>query len=252
MGKSSVLQLKSRGYIQESDLYNYKDLKIPELMDLLDSGNAYERTIAVRLISALMKDDEQKASLLCTKLSKEDKLYTKIELCDALAKMGVCAAKTMCRYLGRIGNNQYTELPEVEFKKKSYPLPRDIISRTLAHMGKEVLPYLSGVLITEDNPAIREAIDAVGFICFYEKIDYPLKDLIACFNINSDDKIIRWKAARALGSFSDSAAVDLLLSVKNCDNEERIRKEAERSLRIIQQRRAAPKPYLEISAKDQA
>jgi HEAT repeat protein len=186
-----------------------------------------------------MRDDDQKVALLSTKLSSENKLYTKIELCDALAKMGICAVKTMSEYLGRIGNNQYTKLPEEEFKKKSYPLPRDIISRTLAHMGKEVLPYLLEVLMTKDNLAIREVIDAIGFICFYEKIDYPLKDLITCFNINSDDRLIRWKVVRALGSSSNGAAIDLLTKIKNSDNEGRIRKEAERSLRIIQQRKTA-------------
>lgn len=239
MGKSSKLQLKRRGYIRESDSFAYKNLEIPELMELLNSKNPYERTIAVRLISNLMRDDDQKVALLSTKLSSENKLYTKIELCDALAKMGICAVKTMSEYLGRIGNNQYTKLPEEEFKKKSYPLPRDIISRTLAHMGKEVLPYLFEVLETGDNLAIREVIDAIGFICFYENVDYPLGHLITCFNTNSYDKLIRWKLVRALGSFNNVVAIDLLTKIQDSDSEERIRKEAERSLQIILQSKTA-------------
>jgi len=239
MRKSPELQLKTRGHIQESDLYDFKNLRITELLELLGSINAYERTIAVRLLSNLLRDDEQKVILLCTKLSGENKLYTKIELCDALAKMGICAVKTMNRYLGRIGNNQYTELPKEEFRKKSYPLPRDIISRTLAHMGKQVLPYLLEVLVTKDNLAIREVIDAIGFICFYEHIDYPMSDLITCLNINNDDNLIRWKVTRALGSFNNDVAIDLLINIQNSDPEKRIRKEAERSLRISQQCKTA-------------
>lgn len=239
MWKSSELQLKNRGYIQENDLYDYRSLRIPELMELLDSKNAFERTIAVRLISCLMRNDEQKAILLCASLSNEDKLYTKIELCEALTKMGICAVKTMSRYLGKIGNNQYKELPEEEFKKKSYPLPRDIISRTLAHMGKEVLPYLEGVLQTKDALAIREVIDAIGLICFYEHIEYPLNHLITCSSVNNDDKIIRWKVARAMGSFNSSVAIDFLNDVRKSDTEKRIQQEAQRSLEIIQQRKMA-------------
>ena len=40
----------------------------------------------------------------------------------------------MVEYLGQIGNNQHKVLPTNGFNKKSYPLPRDIIARTLAHM----------------------------------------------------------------------------------------------------------------------
>jgi len=237
MRKSPELQLKTRGHIRESDLCDFNNLGITELLELLDSINAYERTIAVRLLSDLLRDDEQKAILLCTKLSGENKLYTKIELCDALAKMGICAVNVMSRYLGRIGNNQYTELPEEEFGKKSYPLPRDIISRTLSHMGKQVLPYLLEILVTKDILAIREVIDAIGFICFYEHIDYPMSDLITCLNMNNDDILIRWKVTRALGSFNNDVAIVLLISIQNSDPVERIRKEAERSLRISQQRK---------------
>ena len=239
MGKSSELEMKNRGYIQENDLFIYRSLGLSELMELLNSISAFERTIAVRLISNLMKDDEHKAVLLCERLSNENKLYTKIELCEALRKMGTSAAKIMCMYLGKIGNNQYKELPAQEFKKKSYPLPRDIISRTLAHMGREILPYLIEVLKSKDTQAIREGIDAIGFICFYDSIDYPLEHLANCFNINNDDMIIRWKVARALGYFNSVDSTDLLVRIHNFDGEERIKKEAQRSLKIIQQRKTA-------------
>lgn len=239
MGKSSELELRNRGFIQENDLFIYRNLGLSELMELLNSLNAFERTIAVRLISNLMKDDEHKAVLLCERLLNENKLYTKIELCKSLMKMGTIAVKIMCMYLGKIGNNQYKELPAQEFKKKSYPLPRDIISRTLAHMGREILPYLIEVLKTKDTQAIREVIDAIGFICFYDSIDYPLEHLANCFNVNNDDMIIRWKVARALGDFNSLAATDLLVRIQNFDSEERIRQEAQRSLKIIQQRKTA-------------
>lgn len=50
MAKSSELQLKNRGYIQDSDLLNYRNFDLPELIELSNSIRAFERTIAVRLI----------------------------------------------------------------------------------------------------------------------------------------------------------------------------------------------------------
>ena len=57
----------------------------------------------------------------------------------------------MVEYLGQIGNNQHTVLPTNGFNKKSYPLPRDIIARTLAHMKEDILPVLMDVLKTNNH-----------------------------------------------------------------------------------------------------
>ena len=236
MGKSSGIQLMNRGYISEEDLSKYMNSSEDDLLELINSREAYERSIAVRLLAILETDDNNIIILFCEKLTKENKLYTKIEICNALSIKGKMAAKVMVKYLGRIGHNQHAELPKEDFKKKSYPLPRDIISRTLAHMGKEVLPELVEVLKTNNILAIREVTDAIGFICFYEYTDYPLNDLIFCFNEKRNDDIIRWKMVRALGSFNRQSVIDILMNVKQNDAQERIKKEAERSLNIISHR----------------
>lgn len=230
MGKSTESQLINRGHISEKDLDNYLSKTQDELLELMNSREAYKRTIAVRLLSSLETYDNDMIILFCEKLTEENKLYTKIELCNALSIKGIKSAKVMVKYLGRIGNNQYTELPKEDFKKKSYPLPRDIISRTLAHMGKEILPELVEVLKIDNILAIREGIDAIGFICFYECTDYPLNALVNCLNEKSNDDIIRWKIVRAFGSFNRQSVIDVLMNIKENDDQQRIRKEAERSL----------------------
>lgn len=78
----------------------------------------------------------------------------------------------MFEYLGKIGNNQHKVLPSNGFNKNNYPLPRDIIARTLAHMNEVILPELLDVLKSNNILAIREVIDAIGFICFYHKIHF--------------------------------------------------------------------------------
>jgi len=167
------------------------------------------------------------------------KLYTKIELCDALAKGGVPAAKLMVHYLGQIGNNQHQVLPTKAFNKNSYPLPRDIIARTLAHMNPNVLPTLLDVLQTNRLFAMREVVDAIGFICFYNNLhtNSQISDaLMLCLKNYAHHDVIRWKLVRSFESFDDIDVIHTLMNIEQSDNEQIIRCEARRSLNIINAR----------------
>ncbi|PAB60540.1 HEAT repeat domain-containing protein [Anaeromicrobium sediminis] len=234
--KSSDEQLKGRGYIVHEDTLEYEHLNKDELLDLLNSKEAHKRTIGVRLLSNKVNLDEKMITLFCDKLSIEKKLYIKIELCDALLKKNNDCARIMVNYLGLIGKNQHKELPKKPFNKRSYPLPHDIISRTLAHMSVNVLPELMTVLKSGNVLAIREVIDAIGFLCFYNDVSEKaqiLKDLMDCLHEYDNDPIIRWKIVRALESFNNEEVIDILNHIKENDEEESIRNEADRSLRII-------------------
>lgn len=234
--KSSDNQLKSRGYVKAEDVNEYTHLNKNELLEVLKSKEPYRRTIAVNLLSNTNTLDSDMIELFCSMLLHEKKLYTKIELCNALSKASVEAAKNLVNYLGVIGNNQYKKLPDKKFNKKSYPLPRDIIARTLAHMGIEILPELMKVLKTNNIMGIREAVDAIGFICFYNNnpdSENTLNTLIICLNEYYNDDVIRWKIVRALESFNSKTANDILNNIKDNDINIAIRDEAKRSLNII-------------------
>jgi len=106
-------------------------------------------------------------------------------------------------------------------------------------MGVEVLAELIKVLKSNNVVVIREALDAIGFICFYNSKAYHeaiLNDLISCFNEYIEDYIIRWKLVRAFESFNNKLIIDLLSNIKENDDEEIIRIEATRSLDIIKNR----------------
>lgn len=234
--KSSDSQLKSRGKITNKDLQPYSKSKQNELFEMLTSKEAYKRTIAVKILTekSVLTDDLIRSFL--NTLKQEKKLYTKIELCDALSKGDVQSAKIMVEYLGKIGNNKHTVLPTKGFNKKSYPLPRDIIARTLAHMKVDILPVLMDVLKTNNIPAIREVIDAIGFICFYNNIHCNtqiIDALILCLRNNYNDNIIRWKMVRAFESFDDINVSETLMEIAQNDNQLVIRDEAKRSMDII-------------------
>lgn len=237
--ESSDSQLRSRGKITSEDLQQYSNNKQIELLEILKSKEAYKRTIAVKILSEKYDLNDDLIRLFLHTLKQEKKLYTKIELCDALSKGDVKSAKIMVEYLGQIGNNQHTELPTNGFNKKGYPLPRDIIARTLAHMKEEILPVLMDVLKTNNTPAIREVIDAIGFICFYKKIHFNTQIIDALFlslRNNYNDNIIRWKLVRAFESFNDINVIKTLMEIEQNDSQMVIRNEAKRSLEIINNR----------------
>lgn len=192
--KSSDSQLKSRGKITSEDIQQSINLTQIELLEMIKSQEAYRRTIAVKILSEKYDLNNDLIHLFLLTLKQEKKLYTKIELCEALSKGGIQSAKIMVNYLGQIGNNQYTVLPTNGFNKKSYPLPRDIIARTLAHMKVDTLPVLLDVLKTNNIPVIREVIDAIGFICFYNNGHFNnqvVDELIRCLKENYNDDITR-------------------------------------------------------------
>lgn len=234
--KSSDAQLKIRGKISNTDLTNYYNHTQIQLVEMLASKEAYRRTIAVKILSEKYELNDELVRLFLKVLTQEKKLYTKIELCEALSNGNVETAKIMVKYLGTIGNNQHKQLPTTGFNKTSYPLPRDIIARALAHMNEDVLPVLLIVLKANNIIAIREAIDAIGFICFYKKVHTnPLiiDALIQCYKNYEEDDIIRWKLVRAFESYTDSRIIKLLIEIKQNDCQMAIRNEAERSLKTI-------------------
>lgn len=114
--KSSNEQLKNRGYATIEDIDKYADLNENELLLLLKSKEPQKRTIAVKLLANKIKLNNEIINLFCNMLLHENKLYTKIELCNALSKASLESAKIMVKYLGTIGKNQHKELPDKKFR----------------------------------------------------------------------------------------------------------------------------------------
>ena len=158
--------------------------------------------ISARLITKTK--NPKSVHLLCLALEKEKKLYTKIEICNSLVSYGKSALPELVKILGKIGNNQHKYIPKTEFKKNSYPLPRDIVARIIIRIGKDALPLLTENLKSNNTQKISETIDAIGYICFYSRHEEIMIDLINCYRYFSEDELIKWKIIRALSAFTES------------------------------------------------
>lgn len=245
---SSVEQLKKRGYVSDEDMDEYLNYSNNELMELLESKEPMKRTAAIRILAHTNHIDRELTKLLCNMLISEKKLYTKLELCTALSKATPESIEIMVGFLGMIGDNQYKELPDQIFEKKSYPLPRDIIARTLAHMSIDILPGLILILKSDQITVVREVIDSIGFLCFYNQpfnSEIVINELMILLN-NTNDDIIRWKIVRAFESFHSNVVIEKLHEIKNHDENEKIRLEAQRSINILNNR-VSPNKFIKSS-----
>lgn len=234
--KSNIEQLKKRGYVENKDLFKYENLSKNELLALLNSKVAIKRTIGAKLLSSFQEPTIMK--ILINKLIIEDKLYTKIALSESLGNFGEEASKELIKHLGKVGNNQYKFLPDKKFKKKSYPLPRDIIARTICKIGKPALIPLKNCLYNGDYNQILEAIDSIGYISYYEDDQTLEKDIINIIEKYKNDELMVWKLIKALQSFKSEFVKNLLKKYSNSKLKQ-FRWEAERSLNQIKNKNSA-------------
>lgn len=187
--------------VTSEEILMFSNQSPEELIKLLHSPNACERSAAA---ANLLSAADNAADELLIQLAHEKCLYTKIAICESLEKGNGETAKRMSSYLGRIGNNQHRKLPEKVSAKKSFPLPRDIIARSLGRMDVSVFPVLADVLKTAPAEQIREVLDAIGFMVFYHPQLADRKNaegILRVMDIYKEDEIIVWKSILCLSAF---------------------------------------------------
>lgn len=227
--RSKQEQLKNRGFIPNEVISEFENISFNKKINLLVSKIASERTLGARLL----KEDKTQEVIaqLINALKVENKLYSKIEICNTLSQMNELAIDPLIKCLGMIGSNQHKTVPEKEFHKDSYPLPRDIAGRVLIRIGEKAIPKLLRALETNDTRILPELIDVIGHINFNSKLKNNHSPLIICYNRNSTSALIKWKIIRAFSGIVESEP--LLNKLYLEEGSERLQKEIERSLRLI-------------------
>jgi len=229
--KRKIEQIENRGFIAPEIENKYLDTTFEQRIVLLKSKLPTDRTLGARLLTK--NSDLSTIDYLIEALIKEKKLYSKIEICNSLVSFGINAVIPLIGLLGQIGNNQHREVPKIDFKKDNYPLPRDIASRTLIRIGAKAIPDLLKVLDSNNLIKLSEAIDTIGFICFYEPQINVFGFLIKCFDSHVDNNLIKWKIFRAMSAFPESESfLRRQLQLIN----EPLQLEIERSLSLIKKR----------------
>lgn len=196
MTSTKISAWQKRGFVSDEHVSAFRNTLDNDLLLLLKSRTPAERTIAATLLGQRSTSDA--VIPLCDALQTETALYARLAICTALEIHGEASVPVLLQHLGKIGKNQEYALPESYFKKKSYPLARDIVARTLIRIGK---PAVSATLDLADTPDIgllSHVIDTLGGLLHRThdpRIHAKILNLYATSNAHI---LLRWKAIRAL------------------------------------------------------
>ena len=202
--KSTRLQLERRGFCDDDRAEALASKSRDELIILLSDNNPATRTAAAKRLEHHKSDEVINA--ICDALPREDRLYTRLAICETLVAFGKDSVPRLASLLGKIGDNRLESVPDKIFRKKSYPLPRDLAARTISRIGRDALPVLADILDNGDSTAACEAIDATGFICFADADNRMLSHITDFARRNRHNDVVRWKIAIALRSFRSPEA----------------------------------------------
>jgi len=212
---------RKRGQISTEDISPYVDLPFKGLVEMLQGTDPQQRTIAAVILGDL--GDERGILPLCSALTTEKSLYSRIAISEALSKIGEPSVVYLIELLGGIGKNQEIMLPDHYFRKKSFPLVRDMAGRTMVLIGKPATPYLIDFLESSDEFKVQQAIDVVGAIAAKTGDRRALNALLTHMeretrDYDGSDGVTLWKIIRALSGFTKSKkAVDPLLEILESD-----------------------------------
>lgn len=199
---------RKRGEITDIDLIPYRDLKEEELFILINNIDPVKRTCAATLLGNFTSDSC--TFILCNRLKIEDKLYTKIAICNSLVLLQKLSFNLLLDLLGKIGRNQEKSLPQKGFLKKSYPLPRDIAARTLCRFDPWVLDELYRYICKPKSIlALEQAIDVIGHISFTNSISLKTEPLFKLLD-RHDSEMLKFKVIRCLSNKSNKKAEKFL------------------------------------------
>ncbi|EOH75823.1 MULTISPECIES: hypothetical protein [Enterococcus] len=216
-------QRKQRGWVETSDLLAYKDKFLSELNFMLTAEDARERTIAVQLLPL----DCELTNILLNSLANESALYTRLAIMEKLEHGDQATAQKMIPFLASIGNNQHHS-PTSPSKKKSFPLPRDLIARSLGRMNPKIFSILLESAQRLPLSQLSELIDAIGYMAFYHpevSTTENFHQLLEIQKLYRDKPLIQWKLLICFSAFPQS--VDFLLQEKQFVSE------AQRSLKLL-------------------
>ncbi len=222
---------KKRGEIDINFIKRFSKFKNHELLALLNDTKPQNRSVAAKILGE--RKFKEAIPFLCLRLSKEKSLYSKISISNAILNFGTHAIADLIKYIGKIGKNQHKTLPKDVFRKKSYPLPRDLIIRIIIRMGSEALQYIKPLLNNKSESFLSEIIDAIGHITYTTKNFSLLSDLLKIFDNSYNKDILLWKVIRSFQSFPQDETIKRLKIVFKESTIPAHRWEAIRSLAII-------------------
>ncbi len=237
---------ETRGEITSKFAEQFEVYSDQELSAFLNDNDPQIRSAAAQILGK--RKAQAAVPGLCLRLEIEKALYVKIAASDALSRIGTVAIPEMLKYVGKIGANQHQDLPCEIFQKWNYPLPRDLMIRSIIRMGTPALSELNQYLSESEESVVGEIIDAIGHISFYSHDQSSFDNLVRILAKYHENKVIVWKVLRALQAFPNPRTLQILQHFLLSSDIPPFRWEAARSLGQIATK--AAEKYLETAKND--
>ena len=203
---------RKRGEVTEAEIVPFLSMHMDELLRWLSSPEAAIRTCTATALGNYKVS--KVVAGLCQQLEIEKKLYCKIAISDSLAKIGSLSVLPLLALLGKIGQNQESEIPQKGFNKISYPLPRDIAARVLCRMDGDIWSDVIEFLENErDHFKIEQVIDVIGHIVYTKKLEFDSRILMRISEKYKESPMIQFKLTRCFSGFSDDLAKQFLYNI---------------------------------------
>lgn len=216
--KSNPQELAQRGLLNQKLCTAYKDYTISQLYEQINSSDPQVRTTAIHLLGEKQDPNHpQLVSTIINLLTRETALYTKIEISKLLIQGNQQTCTQLLPYLGTIGSNQHKKVPLSTSKKKTYPLPRDIVARILGKTSPNNIDILQKALPSTTISQLAELLDAIGFLVFHNPSLATQQTYQQLYNIqqkNSNNDLILWKLIRCFSAFPLPETKNNLLKLK--------------------------------------
>ena len=200
---------RKRGEVTEAEIVPFLSMSMDELLRWVSSPETAIRTCAATALGNYKVS--KVVAGLCRQLEIEKKLYCKMAISDALVKIGSLSILPLLALLGKIGQNQESEIPQKGFNKISYPLPRDIAARALCRMDGDIWAEVIEFLESEkEHFKIEQAIDVIGHIVYTKKREFDSRILIRISEKYKESPMIQFKITRCFSGFSDNLSKQFL------------------------------------------
>ncbi|CAM2748302.1 hypothetical protein [Erysipelothrix tonsillarum] len=238
--ESTRQALQRRGYLDLTTVTYYANLSDDALLEQLQAENAHDRTAAVHVGARRWNYEPWFVDLLLKQLVHEEALYTRLEICRVLEDGNNDVAAAMIPYLGTIGRNQHQSVPATISRKTSYPLPRDLIARTLGNMNASILYTMIDHLDSLNRQQLSEMIDAYGYLISkhpHLATEAHLKIISYILSEHDGDELIIWKCMQCLSAFPLDNALKLLQTYASKVKHPTTLLEINRSIALISKQR---------------
>ncbi|MDL2292651.1 hypothetical protein LJC17_03590 [Acholeplasma sp. OttesenSCG-928-E16] len=152
---------ESLGYLNKDEIKIASCLSYSKAISFLKGEDTKKRALAAFYFS--INFDNKDSKILINSLKNEKKLYVRLYLQRALQKGNKETLNYLVESIPLFFRSPFLK----PTKKKTYPLPRNLIIRIISHMNPNLFLEIKNMYLSSSIKIKEELIEALGFMCYH-------------------------------------------------------------------------------------